>query len=85
MTVMVLLPLCSCIAPTDHVAEVNVPLNFAVPLPPRSFDHRTRYKRMLSPATPFSPIDPDAVMPEAPSTATVGADLSIDLQRRRSA
>jgi len=63
-----------------------LPESAALPLPPRSLDQRTRYSRRLSLAWPDSVIC--AVPPTSPlcsSMDTLGADLSIERQRRRSA
>jgi hypothetical protein len=42
VTVTVFLPVCNCIVATVHVANRDVPLNAAVPEPPRSLAQRTR-------------------------------------------
>jgi hypothetical protein len=81
--VIVLLPVCSGIDATDHVAEVAVPVRVARPLPPRSLDQPTRFKRMLSVTVPFMVTALPRMAP--PVIATTGAMRSRDCQYERSA
>ena len=72
-------------AATLQVASVADPLRMAVPAPPRSLVHFTRYSRMLSDAAPASPTTSVELPAIAPAMLTLGAILSILLHFRRSA
>jgi hypothetical protein len=78
--VIVLLPVCSGIDATDHVAEVAVPVRVARPLPPRSLDQPTRFRRMLSVTVPFMATALPLVLLAPPVIATTGATRSRDCQ-----
>jgi hypothetical protein len=72
VTVIVLSPEASVIAPMVQVALVVLPVNVAVPLPPRSLTQVTRFRPLSSVALPVRPIAP-AVAPWVwPPMVTVG-------------
>ena len=60
-----------------------VPDSTAEPLLPRSLTQRTRYRNLLSLASPAMPITPVASMAVSEEIDTIGAILSILLHLRR--
>jgi hypothetical protein len=70
-------------APTTHEALRIVPCRRARPVPPRSLDQRTRYRRQLSVASPFRPTSPVGLVAVWPLMLIVGAVESNARQRNR--
>jgi hypothetical protein len=85
ITVIVLSPVCSGMEAIVHDALRIVPFRRARPVPPRSFDQRTRYSRKLSVATPLRPTTPFGLMSVWPVMLIVGATGSNERQRARCA
>jgi hypothetical protein len=85
VTVITLEPVNSWMVAADHAASVVEPSIAAVPEPPRSFDHLTRYRRMLSEARPARPTTLVVGALNGGVIDTLGAIESMRRQRIRSA